>query len=312
MPHVDEGTLHAYLDGAIDSLIAAGALPADQTRGEIDAHLGSCADCRSLYEAERAVREQSGNVLRAAELGPIAVPPFSDIRTEWVPRTPEIVERSRSYIPMAWAASVMLAVGAGWMGSAMVRSGESETGQAKAIGAALEVDATPPIAGDVPQRFRAAIDSARSNELEWRTVAYDDPEAQALGVVNVEGATDLSVSIATLPSGLGSIARVQQRLDTGEPFEMLVWREPVQVAAALEVLRDLRSTEAASRSASVASAARPQSQSAGAHIESNVISTGASMVLARVRDDRTYVAIQGAMETSRLSGLADRLVDVRF
>ena len=45
MPHVLEGQLHAYLDGAL--------APSDPQFAEIEAHLAGCADCRARLEHER-------------------------------------------------------------------------------------------------------------------------------------------------------------------------------------------------------------------------------------------------------------------
>src|SRR3989442_11997677 len=45
MSHVDEGTLHAYLDGA---------LPPGE-RSQVDAHLAECRDCRERLAAARGL-----------------------------------------------------------------------------------------------------------------------------------------------------------------------------------------------------------------------------------------------------------------
>lgn len=112
MKHVDEGTLHAYLDGAIDALVEAGALPRDTTRTAIEAHLAGCADCRALLEAERAVRDGATDILAGASPS-VDVPPF-----EAVVGPPAPVRRSaRRTLPLAWAASIVMAVGVGWWGS---------------------------------------------------------------------------------------------------------------------------------------------------------------------------------------------------
>jgi predicted anti-sigma-YlaC factor YlaD len=115
MPHVDEGLLHAYLDGALDALLEAGALPDGTTRASIDAHLAACADCRALLEAERAIRTRAGAVLDT--VAPVVdVPPFSELFAMHRARP------RRRALPLAWAASVLLAVGAGWWGSELFRN----------------------------------------------------------------------------------------------------------------------------------------------------------------------------------------------
>lgn len=133
MPHVDEGILHAYLDGALDALREAGALPQGTTRESIDAHLAGCADCRALLEAERTIRTRAGAVLDAA--APVVdVPPFSELVAASRARP-----RRRRAWPLAWAASVLLAVGAGYWGSTIFRSGAPElSGTAEADRAMFE------------------------------------------------------------------------------------------------------------------------------------------------------------------------------
>ncbi|HEX6134009.1 MAG TPA: hypothetical protein VFZ24_08595 [Longimicrobiales bacterium] len=114
MPHVDEGMLHAYIDGALDALSEAGELPDGMTSEDVVAHLDSCADCRARLEAEREVRERAGHVLRDASLAQIEPPPFAGL--EATSRA-----RRRRALPLAWAASLLMAAGAGWWGSALWR-----------------------------------------------------------------------------------------------------------------------------------------------------------------------------------------------
>lgn len=156
MQHVDEGVLHAYLDGAIDSLAAAGALPRGVTPAEVQAHLRSCADCRALLERERALRADAGAILQAAALDEVDVPPFPFEEVEPAAR------RRRRGLPVAWAASVVLALGAGWWGNAMLRDGRAATDAAEVAeagppGAPVP---TPPSDLDLPARARAEMAAA--------------------------------------------------------------------------------------------------------------------------------------------------------
>jgi len=119
MPHVDEGLLHAYLDGALDALAEAGALPHGTTRQSIEAHIAVCADCRALLDAERALRTRAGAVLDAAA-PVVVVPPFNELFGAQRVRRPR-----RRVWPLAWAASLLLAVGAGWWANMLVNQRES-------------------------------------------------------------------------------------------------------------------------------------------------------------------------------------------
>ena len=56
MSHVDEGTLHAFLDGELSSSERAG----------VDAHVAQCAACRARLAEERALLERASALLGSA------------------------------------------------------------------------------------------------------------------------------------------------------------------------------------------------------------------------------------------------------
>ena len=98
MSHVDDGMLHAYLDGEL--------APAD-ARG-VDAHMAQCPDCRRRLDEERAL------IARAAELLALATPPDRQVppfRAGDVKAPTRVWWRVR--LPLAWAATVALALGIG-------------------------------------------------------------------------------------------------------------------------------------------------------------------------------------------------------
>jgi hypothetical protein len=127
MSHVDEGLLHAYLDGALTE--------GDAERIAIEAHLALCADCGVRLRDARRVKDRAGEVLRA--VAPAATPPMPDFA--------EVVARHRARqgagaadgsgaraeprpgrggpwraMPLAWAASLVLAGSAGWIARALM------------------------------------------------------------------------------------------------------------------------------------------------------------------------------------------------
>src|SRR5690606_10294382 len=75
-------------------------------------------DCRARLDAEREIRERAGLILADAVPAHIDVPPFTAIRRE--PRRPRT-------LPLAWAASVVLAIGAGWIARDAWRSTPRQT-----------------------------------------------------------------------------------------------------------------------------------------------------------------------------------------
>lgn len=136
MSHVDEGRLHAFLDGALSA-----ADPADAERVEL--HLAACADCRAKLDDAARLRDEAAALLGVAQPRAFAMPSFDAIRA----RADEIAAaeaadesdgagaesrgdagplstrsgRNRRALfaspfnGFAWAATIVLAVGLGWL-----------------------------------------------------------------------------------------------------------------------------------------------------------------------------------------------------
>lgn len=100
MQHVDEGRLHAWLDGE---------LPAGGPDGAraLERHLAGCAACRAMVEEERKIRDAASAILRDADPGPSQVIPIASARSAPHGR--------RTWVALGWAASVLLALGVGWI-----------------------------------------------------------------------------------------------------------------------------------------------------------------------------------------------------
>src|SRR5438445_19198 len=153
MSHVDEGTLHAYLDGE---------LPPAEARG-VEAHVAECAACRDRLEEERALIARADELLGLAAPPDRATSPFNagDLK-------PPARLWSQVRLPLAWAATVMLALGIGMYlggGAAMGRREEAATNRPAdlavrepAIGAAIIV-------------LEQALDSSTVIELRERVAA---------------------------------------------------------------------------------------------------------------------------------------------
>src|SRR5919108_1828475 len=91
MSHVDEGTLHAYLDGELPS----------SERADVEAHLAECAECRANLAEAKALSSRASDILGRA--APAARP---------LPAMPR--RRRLGRVPGAWAATVVLALGLGY------------------------------------------------------------------------------------------------------------------------------------------------------------------------------------------------------
>src|SRR5689334_5545649 len=98
MSHVDDGTLHAYLDGELSPAEAQG----------VEAHLALCPSCRGRLEEERAL------IARADQLLGLALPPDRELPPF---RAGDVKPPARLWWqvrqPLAWAATIVLALGIG-------------------------------------------------------------------------------------------------------------------------------------------------------------------------------------------------------
>lgn len=140
MQHVDEGRLHAWLDGELPD-------------GErwVERHLEECEACRARAAEERRIRDAASSILGRADPGEVAprrIVPLPAAR------------RRRPWVAVGWAASVLLALGIGWM----ARPAERQTvavapvtaPRAPASAAPAATNAAPPPAEPVAQTAPAA------------------------------------------------------------------------------------------------------------------------------------------------------------
>ncbi len=101
MSHADEGTLHAYLDGELTPVEVTG----------LEQHLAACAPCRGRLEEARALIARAQRLLAQAE------PPTEATAPRRVPAAAgsRMARPLPRWLPLAWAASVLLALGGGWL-----------------------------------------------------------------------------------------------------------------------------------------------------------------------------------------------------
>ncbi|MEX2048394.1 MAG: hypothetical protein WEB90_02335 [Gemmatimonadota bacterium] len=186
MWHIDEGALHAYLDGALDEY------PAAEAR-RVREHLDACAECADRLAAERRTRERADEILALAAPR-VEAPSFEDLRA-YVRRNQPVTTRvSVRLYRMGWAASVALALGTGWMlrGGALdpvlsPGSGSALTsGDSRGIGAEATADLAeadmPPGEAEALRQEREAVrsESARveANELLSQSAEPSSATAQ--------------------------------------------------------------------------------------------------------------------------------------
>ena len=154
--HVDEGTLHAFLDGE---------LPAGE-RAQVESHLVECAACRNRLTEERGLIERADRLLTLAALptGHTHRPPPAPAPVQSSRRRP------RFAVPAAWAASIALAFVTGWLLRPMPQITGNAVDEAKQIAAAAPVDSSASASRrDAPApaalyRARASRQVAKTNQ----------------------------------------------------------------------------------------------------------------------------------------------------
>lgn len=179
MSHVDEGRLHALLDGAL--------APGTPEHRDVEAHLKQCADCRARLEAAREERAGASELLGL--LGPDVIegPAFDELKARGGPGSapPVSTRRGRPWtgLPLAWAASIAVAIGGGWLGhAAWDRPGTMQSSsdtQATATGGELAREPAP-----------VAEEGARAADPS--TAADPDVAADVTGRVAAEAAPPAS------------------------------------------------------------------------------------------------------------------------
>ena len=202
MPHIEEGQLHALLDGAYrhDSAEAAG----------IRSHLSGCADCRALLEAERSVRDRANELLDFARPLPDDTPPFEVILERAKSnRKPLLFPPAR----LAWAASIALAVGLGWFSRDLVSRRDAQlASQAEESAAAEPMTMVP---APIPAPAEAPIESPRlgaAGAAVGKGIARDRTETDLAAPPTRESALQLQ-DVAARVDSLKQGAELRQRAE---------------------------------------------------------------------------------------------------
>src|SRR5213080_2704601 len=166
MSHVDDGTLHTYLDGELAPAEARG----------VDAHVAQCPACRERLEEERALITRAGELLALAAPPDRELPPF---------RAGDVKPPTRLWwkvrLPLAWAATLVLALGIGtYLGSGVEQRQQPEA------------DAEPAR----PQALESPLSSEwarRESRVKPRGAARTPPAAPAAPVPAARRETEMAV-----------------------------------------------------------------------------------------------------------------------
>ncbi|HET8625678.1 MAG TPA: zf-HC2 domain-containing protein [Gemmatimonadales bacterium] len=170
MPHIPEDELHAYLDQALGRLRCV----------EIESHLAECTRCRDARDGIAALRDRTTALL--ARLAPryTVVPAYADIRRQAQMR---IFRQRRVLARLAWAASVVLALGIGWTASTLYRAAPASTPIAAAPADPMAppepVEVSAPAAQPEPAAAPAPKTRAEAPAIRPRLAAAPPASARA-------------------------------------------------------------------------------------------------------------------------------------
>jgi len=131
MPHINDGQIHAWLDGALEA----------HERARIEEHIAGCAECRSRVDEEREIIAAASRILAVAAPPALDAPPFPNLRAPRRPRRGLLSDPMR----LAWAASLVLALGIGWLGRSWIASDMRSEASVEALEAGPDVEAGPDI-----------------------------------------------------------------------------------------------------------------------------------------------------------------------
>jgi hypothetical protein len=154
MSHVDDGTLHAYLDGE---------LAPPEVQG-VETHLTQCAGCRTRLEEERVLITRAAELLGRAAPRDRALPPFpaGDVR-------PPVRLWWQVRLPLAWAATVALALAIGMYLGPTVGRGPIPAARADSEQPVELMPQTAPLTGELAQG------APRANRLGAAKVSSPEP-----------------------------------------------------------------------------------------------------------------------------------------
>lgn len=205
MSHLDDGLINELLDGEIPSAQLA----------PIQEHLGACAACRARLETARLMVMESDDLIEAldAPTARAAVPvlPFAPRRSAWPRR-------------LAWAASVTIAVSAGYLARgeqlvpvpALTDAGTARSESLQATPPSVVPETRPQLTAPQP----ALSDAARSNTATRPTPppADTDVPVEADGIAQPPAlAAGEDEKVARRDSGVGNLVAERERQEVARP-----------------------------------------------------------------------------------------------
>ena len=155
MEHLDEGTIHAWIDGALD---------ATQSR-EIDAHVAQCATCSAAVAEARGLIAASSRILTALDDVPAGVVPKRAPAVAPAVSTTARRRRIAAWVPALAAAALVVAVGLQVTGRPSEVATAGDGAQDSAVRAGAQAQLVKQVADSAVREQTAANASPRLVDL---------------------------------------------------------------------------------------------------------------------------------------------------
>lgn len=211
MRHMDEGLLQAWLDVPRSGLSA-------EERAAVESHLAACPECAARAEAMRGETGRVAELLASADM-PGEIPEFAAVRDRARELGGQVRTPGRRLARLGWAASVMVALGAGWIWNEMSggigpsvlpaggagvleRADEAQEASEGTAGAARFEDVSADRADPVPTTIESTLsapDAAPPAELRALEIERPEPTPQA-------GSVDLERAVLPAPASTAPLA----------------------------------------------------------------------------------------------------------
>ena len=207
MKHLDEGTIHAWLDGELS--------PDESAR--VEAHANACADCAALVAEARGLMAASSRILSSLDAVPSGVVPGSATGNDQL----AVLRARRAAMARVWwrdrrfvaAASLVLVAG---VSSVVWRSTQNETVPARAD-TTMSVGMAPPAAApavSAPSE-RATREALPGNaKAEGATPLRDQPRVNVANKQGTDSTANVKLTAGAVASAQDARAATQQAIDS--------------------------------------------------------------------------------------------------
>jgi hypothetical protein len=213
MPHLDEGILSALLDGEL----------ARAEQQEVEAHLRTCGECRDRLAELKGFMQVADQLVTALD----------DVPAKPVQRQPA---RRRDYRALAWAASIVLAVGLGFAGRSLLLNDRlpATAGERDQVGNLVnESQPTTPNSPAAADRERVAIGSPSAPAESDARVTRGPGQAQLRDSAgNIPADTmpvDRTAGVLELRPGISSAPRSELSIRGGRTDQSSTYIDGVPV-----------------------------------------------------------------------------------